>query len=368
MTTEPEQVDELPPAGWPRPAGHLGKWPPACGTCGHRHPPGVRCAGHPWSDDCPYDAGPNCPDLVPVDDGDAAAAGEFEVDPRDQRPPVDVVTHVAVCHACTADQPPAAAGWSAIPFATAEQRDRWASRHADTRGHRVTLAEQRPGVGSTVVGYADPDPARVPGPVADPLLAFVVPGGSADPSLMCRVPNRAGAVWLAYAAHACLLGHQGSSGVPEPHRVMFIGRVSPPTEHAGWLVRIDGVLGASNARYGAAIGSRHQVLADMTLPDVESAVEARIDETYHFGRHTFSVILVTDAPLGDPPDPHADATLRAAAAPRCCEQHGTSCEAPSDLCCANCGEAAHPAHVPGTRCVHADAGVASPAGVPRAGG
>jgi hypothetical protein len=43
----------------PAPPGYLGKWPPVCPRCGHRHavPP---CADHPWHDICPYDAGAEC--------------------------------------------------------------------------------------------------------------------------------------------------------------------------------------------------------------------------------------------------------------------------------------------------------------------
>lgn len=57
------------PCGWPhplnspppaeRPPGYLGKWPPVCGVCGHRHA-GLPCADHTWRDSCPYDAGADC--------------------------------------------------------------------------------------------------------------------------------------------------------------------------------------------------------------------------------------------------------------------------------------------------------------------
>ncbi len=35
----------------------------------------------------------------------------------------------------------------------------------------------------------------------------------------------------------------------------------------------------------------------------------------------------------------------------CCDLHGPACEPPSELCCANCTEAAHPDHAPGVSCV-----------------
>ncbi|HST86669.1 MAG TPA: hypothetical protein VLL08_33330 [Kineosporiaceae bacterium] len=35
----------------------------------------------------------------------------------------------------------------------------------------------------------------------------------------------------------------------------------------------------------------------------------------------------------------------------CCDLHGTNCEPPSDLCCRQCTEAAHPHHPTGVPCV-----------------
>jgi hypothetical protein len=53
---------EYPPPAPPpaeRPARYFGRWPPACGRCGHRHA-GAPCANHAWDDPCPYDAGADC--------------------------------------------------------------------------------------------------------------------------------------------------------------------------------------------------------------------------------------------------------------------------------------------------------------------
>lgn len=35
----------------------------------------------------------------------------------------------------------------------------------------------------------------------------------------------------------------------------------------------------------------------------------------------------------------------------CCEYHTLRCEPPSELCCGECAEVEHPAHVAGTMCV-----------------
>lgn len=50
-----------------RPDGYVGRWPPVCQACGHRHTPGERCADHVWTDACPYNAGTYCgrPELLP---------------------------------------------------------------------------------------------------------------------------------------------------------------------------------------------------------------------------------------------------------------------------------------------------------------
>lgn len=55
----------------PVPPGWFGRWPSACGACGHRHTPGERCADHVWQDSCPYDAGRYCrrPELAPGGEG-----------------------------------------------------------------------------------------------------------------------------------------------------------------------------------------------------------------------------------------------------------------------------------------------------------
>lgn len=51
----------------PKPADWIGKWPPVCESCGHRHTPGERCADHVWTDGCGYQAGRYCgrEDLLP---------------------------------------------------------------------------------------------------------------------------------------------------------------------------------------------------------------------------------------------------------------------------------------------------------------
>lgn len=239
--------------------------------------------------------------------------------PDDQVPPPPAVQHLAFCGTCAVEQ--GDDPHLAIPFATEADRDQWAAAHADTRRHTVTLARHTPGSGggTTIEGRADPDPlpgtrpaatrgaAAVPGRPA-PLVAFVVPEGG-RPDLLCRIPNRAGASWLLTAAHACLLGRQGSAGIPEPHRALYVGRV---TEHPQvFEVRIDGVIGALVPAFGLPIGDHFIVPRDTSLPGIEDAVEAEITGRHRLDRSMFSVVLMADAPPGDPPDPDADAYLRA---------------------------------------------------------
>lgn len=290
-----------------RPAGYLGQWPPACNGCGHRHVPGVGCADHAWRDDCPYHAGADCPAVVEVTDTDG---GPTLASPG--------VLFVAVCAACMG-----VAGLPPMAFSAQDSRDEWAMRHADELGHSVALAVQSEQTGTTVVGRADPDPdpdaevpaesapappppLTVPDPGAAPLVAFRVPPGG-PPDLMCRIPS--------HAAHACLLGRQGSSGIPEPHRAMFIGRVTAPFgEGTAWRVRIDGLIGAHRADLGPVIGFAMTVPAEATLPVVEDLVEGAIATSYGLPPHEFSVLLVTDAPYHDPPDPDAAEIIRRAQA------------------------------------------------------
>jgi hypothetical protein len=39
---------------------------------------------------------------------------------------------------------------------------------------------------------------------------------------------------------------------------------------------------------------------------------------------------------------------------RCCDFHSRTCEPPSELCCAECSECAHPAHADGSVCIAPD--------------
>jgi hypothetical protein len=270
---------------------------------------------------------PPPPDQVPALDEFAAVVDELRAGyrpgvPHDQVPPLPggalvgveqpgpgAVTYLAFCRACAdeqGDEPPLP-----IPFATEADRDRWAMGHADARRHVVTLAEQSR-TGTTVIGAARPDaepePARAAAPVAPvPVLSFVVQSGG-PPELSCLIPNRAGAAWLLTAAHACLLGRQGSHGIPEPHRVLYVGRI---TEHPQvFEVRIDGVIGALVEAFGRPIGDYYTVPRDTDLPGVEDAVEAGIGERHGLARNLFSVVLMADAPPADPPDADADAYLR----------------------------------------------------------
>lgn len=38
----------------------------------------------------------------------------------------------------------------------------------------------------------------------------------------------------------------------------------------------------------------------------------------------------------------------------CCDLHGRNCEPPSELCCRECTEAAHPTHTDGSTCSNPD--------------
>jgi hypothetical protein len=49
--------------------------------------------------------------------------------------------------------------------------------------------------------------------------------------------------------------------------------------------------------------------------------------------------------------PAAHPNVDQGGAVRCCDLHNVHCEPPSELCCGDCPEAAHPNHPPGTRCV-----------------
>jgi hypothetical protein len=234
--------------------------------------------------------------------------------PHDALPPA-VVQHLAFCRTCAVEQ--GDDPHLAIPFASEADRDTWAAAHADDRRHTVTLARHSPGAGAgtTIVGRVDPGhppaaeargAAAVPGRPA-PLLAFVVPEGG-KPDMLCRIPNRAGAAWLLTAAHACLLGQQGSAGIPEPHRALYVGRI---TEHPKvFEIRIDGVIGALAPVFGLPIGDYFTVPRDTPLPGIEDAVEAGILDRHRLDRNLFSVVLMADAPPADPPDTDADTYLR----------------------------------------------------------
>lgn len=146
-----------------------------------------------------------------------------------------------------------------------------------------------------------------PAPPAPPLVAFIARAG-ADPDLMCRIPPRAGAAWLLTAAHACALG-RGSLGIQVAHRVMYAGRVA--RDPAGvWSVRIDGLLGATDTRFGAPVGARWSVDGHADITDVEDNIERLLSWEYMIPRAEFTVVLMSDAPVADPPDPHAEQLLR----------------------------------------------------------
>lgn len=229
-----------------------------------------------------------------------------------------LITYAAACRTCVPDgslgvAPEHASVGLAIPFATQADRDRWALGHADTRGHAVTLIEQHPGTGSTITGTAEPDdepagPAPAERPA--PLVAFVVREGS-PPDMLVRIPPRGAAAWLLTAAHAALLG-RGSLGVEQPHRVLYVGRITradgdAPTSQ----VRIDGLIGATTrALFGDPIGMVCDVDARLSPSQIEDVCEALIARQCAIGRHLFSVVLMTDAPTADPPDPDAEAVLR----------------------------------------------------------
>lgn len=225
-------------------------------------------------------------------------------------------------------------------FRTLAERDEWATGHANATGHHVALAVVTPSRGTTLTGVATsarrtqqpkpgkfetfsapppPPPAPMPPSSAElPLIAFIVPAGG-EPDLMCRIPERAGASWLITAAHSCLLAQgAGSSGVPRPHRVMFIGKVRSerrPDQSLTFTVTIDGVAGATDARFGRPIGARYGINGKADPATVEDAVEQLIATQYNLDRHEFSVALMND-PGGylPPPDPAADQVLREARA------------------------------------------------------
>ena len=230
--------------------------------------------------------------------GDADLLAEFDRTPFD--PAMLPITYVAHCVTCSQAND---TGLSPIPFGSAADRDGWAHAHARDRRHTVTLAEQGPQIGTRLVGTAEPP--------ALPLIAFVVPEGG-EPDLMCRVPERAGAAWLLHAAHACMLGRAGgSAGIPVPHRAMYVGRFT--TSPATYLdVRVDGVVGAVDDRYGRPIGMRMQVDGSLTPAQAEDVVEDLIHRGTGLPRNLFSVILIADPGVGEPPDPEADELLRAA--------------------------------------------------------
>ena len=227
-----------------------------------------------------------------------------------------LITYAAACRACMpagadgvalVDYPSAGL---AIPFATEADRDRWALGHARTKGHTLTLIEQHPGTGSTITGTCEPEPGDGPpadGERAAPLVAFVVREGS-PPDMLVRIPPRAAAAWLLTAAHAALLG-KGSLGVDQPHRVLYVGRISRDGDD--WQVRIDGLLGAAaDDRYGDAIGLQCRVDAKLSPLQVEDVVEALVGRMIGLGRNAFSVVIMADATPGDPPDEQAEEVLR----------------------------------------------------------
>lgn len=207
------------------------------------------------------------------------------------------------------------------------ERDDQALDHATRTGHIVTLYTQDER-GTTITGKVDsldvmpapvdnqPPPPEPPPPAAGrarpapptaPLVAFIARAG-ADPDLMCRIPPRAGAAWLLTAAHACALG-RGSLGIQVAHRVMFAGRVA--RDPAGmWSVRIDGLLGATDARFGAPVGAVWSVDGHADITHVEDTVERLLSWEYMIPRNEFTVVLMSDAPVADPPDPQAEQLLR----------------------------------------------------------
>jgi hypothetical protein len=237
--------------------------------------------------------------------------------PAPQRP-----LYVAACSTCAAaGENIGEPGAMAVPFSTEADRDRWAAAHANERGHVVSLAEQAPETGTTVTDHVAPvgavishprytGAAAAPKPPIPPLVAFIA-REQGPPDLVCRIPPRAGAAWLLTAAHACMLG-KGSLGIEQPHRVLYVARLTrgTPGSPDDWQVRVDGVLGATGAGFGAPVGAVWGVSAAADIPTVEDAVEALLGDEFGIGRHLFSVILMTDAPVGTPPDEHSEQVLR----------------------------------------------------------
>ena len=224
-----------------------------------------------------------------------------------------LITYAAACRACVPDgslgiAPEHPSVGLAIPFASQADRDRWALGHARDRGHTLTLIEQHPGTGSTITGTCEPEPGDGPPPAERPapLVAFVVRDGS-PPDMLVRIPPRAAAAWLLTAAHAALLG-RGSLGVDQPHRALYVGRMSRDGDR--WQVRIDGLLGATGDRFGDAIGMVCTGVAKLSPTQIEDVCETLIAQATDLTRNLFSVVIMTDAPPAAPPDDHADAVLR----------------------------------------------------------
>lgn len=225
-----------------------------------------------------------------------------------------LVLYLAACAQCARQQQNLGEGEAqhmAVPFGRETDRDRWAATHAAIRGHRVALVEQHPHTGSTITGHVDP-PARgaASAPIPDPpLIAFVVRSGR-EPEMLCTIPDRAGAAWLLTAAHACMLG-AGSLGIPQPHRVLYVGRMGPVHPDTNMLsVRIDGLLGATGPQFAAPVGFDYRVSVKLDPASAENVLEAMICHEHGIGRNLFSVVLMTDAELADVADPVADAEMR----------------------------------------------------------
>lgn len=230
-----------------------------------------------------------------------------------------LVLYLAACAQC--QQADRAAGgepqYAATPFGRESDRDQWAERHALQRGHRVALVEQHPATGSTITRYVHgpevgAERVRASVPYEPPLIAFVVRSGK-DPDLLCTIPDRAGAAWLLTAAHATMLG-RGSLGIPQPHRVLYVGRLTrvdmPGDQPGQWRVRIDGLIGATDETFGKAVGMTIAVASHLDPGQVEDVCEAMIAEACKITRNLFSVVVMTDAPTAEPPDEHAEHVLR----------------------------------------------------------
>jgi hypothetical protein len=217
-------------------------------------------------------------------------------------PPVGgvAITYAAVCRTCNTE------GVDSTGFSSQLLRNSWAAGHARARGHTVTLVEQHPSTGSTITGKCEPESEHTARPPA-PLVAFVVREGG-PPDMLVRIPPRAAAAWLLTAAHAALLG-KGSMGVDQPHRVLYVGRLTRDGEF--WQVRIDGLLGATDQRFGGAVGMVCRIDGKLTPAQAEDVVEALVARANGLTRNLFSVVIMSDAPPNDPPDADADAVLRA---------------------------------------------------------